>query len=116
MDFVVGGKKKRKTRRRQVSATARYQEDYKKYQNREEVVEEINKIIGYFKNKEDNILKSEYNMHDLIRAPLEDYSSLHLFPGKKGNDDIVILFKSYKNDHVVFQNIGTHEHVYRKSR
>ncbi len=84
--------RKKKVKARQVSGERTYQEDYKKYRSRSDVVKEIRKVTQHFKKREDNILELEYNKHDLDE-PLNGYSSLRLFPSETGDRDVVIILR-----------------------
>ena len=79
------------------------------------VIDEIKKIIQLFKERNDSVLRSKHNAHELD-DPLNGFSSLHLYPGEYSDKDIVILYKIHRDDHTVLDKIGSHEYVYGKSK
>ena len=59
-------------------------------------LDEIGRVIELLKNRKDEILERNYNLHELDKE-LKGYHALHLFPNQRGKDDIVIILE-YKKD------------------
>ena len=108
-------KRNRKSEPRQVSHTPEFIADLDKYKGRNDVLELIKKIEGHLKNREDAYLESNHDAHELDRK-WTGYSSVKLYPGEEGDNEIVILYKFHEaNDkHVALYRIGNHQHAYRK--
>ncbi len=100
---------------KQVSSEDGFKDDMKNHNYGNTVINEIETIISLFIDRQDSVLRSKHNAHELT-GPLTGLSSLHLYPGEYGDRDIVILYKIHRDDHVVLHGIGNHEYVYSKYR
>ncbi len=103
-------KSKAKSRLTQVSAEITFRRDLIKYEHRKDVVDKIVEITDYFKNRNNRYLASHHADHELS-GKLSGFRSLALYPGERGINDIVIIYKKRKN-HIVYLNIGSHSDVY----
>ena len=111
-----GKKRKRRPEPRQLSHTPDYVEDLKKYQHRADVIELSREIEGHLKDRNDVYLEIHHDAHALDRE-YEGFWSLKLYPGERGENDILILYQFHENgNHVTFRKIGNHAHVYKKKR
>ncbi len=110
--FISEGKRKGSRKSpRQVSSEKKYEDDLKKHNYSNAVIDDIKAITQSFKERKDSYLRSNHKAHELD-APLKGFSALHLYPGEYGDRDIVILYKIHRDDHVVLHKIGNHEYVY----
>ena len=96
---------------RHVSSEKKFVEDLENHNYSEVVIDDIKKIIQFFKERKDDDLKSNHDAHEL-NGPLKGFSSVKLYPGEYGDRDIVILYRIHRDDHVVLHGIGNHSHVY----